>query len=218
MQINRRDGYMKLLYGTANPAKLKHMREMVDGLGLEITGLRDIDIQTGHVDESGNEPLENARIKALAYYKAVRMPVFSCDSGLYLAGVNEKEQPGVHVRRVNGTTLNDDEMIEYYSNLALKAGGTVQARYKNAICLVLDEDRIFQYDGDDIASVPFLLTSKAHFKRTEGFPLDSLSVELTTGMYYMDLDSKSEFSLEGDMERGFRGFFIRALKGFCEYL
>jgi XTP/dITP diphosphohydrolase len=64
---------MKLLYGTANPAKLKHMREMLEGLELEIIGLNEVDIQIDSIDESGNNPLENAKIKALAYYNATKM-------------------------------------------------------------------------------------------------------------------------------------------------
>lgn len=202
---------MKILYGTANPAKLRHMRVMLDGLGLEVTGLRDMQLETGHIDESGDNPLENARIKALAYYRAITMPTFSCDSGLYIAGMADKRQPGVHVRRVQGKVLSDEEMIGYYAGLALELGGKAEARYKNAICLVLDENNIFEYDGDDISSPPFLITSEIHPGRIEGFPLDSISLELKTGKYYMDMDSGKDFALEEGLTRGFREFFIRSI-------
>lgn len=78
---------MKLLYGTSNPAKLKYMKEMLKGLDVEIVGLNEINIEAKDIDESGNNPLENARIKALAYHKLINMPVFSCDSGLYIEGL-----------------------------------------------------------------------------------------------------------------------------------
>ena len=55
--------------------------------------------------------IENARIKALAYYAALKRPVFTCDSGLYIDGLADSEQPGVHVRMVNGKRLTDDEMV-----------------------------------------------------------------------------------------------------------
>lgn len=32
----------------------------------------------------------------------------------------------------------------------------------------------------------------AHEKRVEGYPLDSLSVEITSGKYYYDIDEKEE--------------------------
>lgn len=202
---------MKLLYGTCNPAKLQHMREMLDGLGIEIIGLNDVDIHIDQIDESGNNLIENAKIKALAYYKAVKMPVFSCDSGLYIDGLDCKNQPGVHIRRVNGKVLNDKEMIEYYTSLALKLGGKAKAKYKNAICLVLDEENIFEYDGDDISSSYFYITSKPHPKRNTGFPLDSISVDIETGQYYMDMDSNSNHKNENQMAKGFRNFFLRTI-------
>lgn len=200
---------MKLLYGTANPAKLQHMREMLRGLDVVIIGLNDLNLNIDQIDESGNDPLENAKIKALTYYKAVKMPVFSCDSGLYISGLNKEEQPGVHVRRINGKVLNDEEMIEYYSNIALKQGGEVVAKYRNAISLIIDEENIFDYDGDDISPPNFLLTSKVHSNRNIGFPLDSISVNIENDEYFIDMDSNSYFNKE--LAKGFQNFFCRTI-------
>ena len=74
------------------------------------------------VNENGNTPLENAEIKARAYFETFHMPVFSCDSGLYFDELKDEEQPGIHVRRVNGKELSDEEMTEYYASLAKKYG------------------------------------------------------------------------------------------------
>lgn len=41
-------------------------------------------------------------LKSTAYYEAFRMPVFSCNSGLYFENVPDEVQPGVHVRNVDG--------------------------------------------------------------------------------------------------------------------
>jgi len=41
------------------------MRSIVKGLGIEIIGLDDINLNIDKIDESGNNPLENAKIKAL---------------------------------------------------------------------------------------------------------------------------------------------------------
>lgn len=202
---------MKLLYGTTNTAKLNSMRNKVEGLGIEIIGLKEIDIKVDSVDESGSNPMENARVKALAYYDAIRMPVFSCDTGLYIDGVESKNQPGAYVRRVAGREMNDEEMMTYYAKIAADMGGFVKARYKNAICLVLDQEAIFQYDGEDISSECFLLASIPHHKRVKGFPLDSISVEMESGEYYMDLETKKSYKSKYDIGQGFRDFFIRTL-------
>lgn len=208
---------MKLIYGTGNPAKLKTMKEMLRGMPLELGGLKEAAAAAGaqlpEVDESGKEPLENARIKAMAYYRALGKPVFSCDSGLYIDGLPQEEQPGVHVRRVNGRVLTDEEMILHYADLAKAHGGAVAARYRNAICLVWDESHIIEYDGDELSSSAFLLVDKPHPNRDAGFPLDSISVEMGTGNYYMDMQDEHNSVFEEEISAAFRRFFANSLSG-----
>jgi 8-oxo-dGTP diphosphatase len=108
--------------------------------------------------------------------------------------------------------MNDEEMIAYYAKVAASMGGFAKARYKNAICLVLDEESIYEYDGLDISSECFLLTSEPHSKRVTGFPLDSISVEIESGEYYMDLEAAEGYKSKYDIGQGFRDFFIRVLE------
>lgn len=203
---------IRLLYGTSNSAKIQYIKKMIDKLDIEVISLNDI----GNpviipINENGNDPLENAKIKAMAYYREFKIPVFSCDSGLYIEGLEGRKQPGVHVRRVNGKELSDEEMIEHYTNLAVELGGIVKAKYKNSICLIMDDENIFEYDGEDIASEEFILTSKPHLKRNKGFPLDSISIKIETGQYYMDEDEKDNYDDKYRMAKGFRDFFLRTV-------
>lgn len=138
------------------------------------------------------------------------MPVFSCDSGLYFDELEDEEQPGIHVRRVYGKELNDDEMIAYYSSLAENHGGKLIGRYRNAICLILDENKIYTSMDLSLATEPFMLVSKPHQKRVDGFPLDTLSKDLKTGEYYYDLKTKDVAT--SAMEEGFKVFFENILK------
>ena len=199
---------MKLIYGTTNKAKIEFMRKSIKPLGIEILSLNDMKAPKLEIDENGNTPLENAKIKALAYYRELRLPLFSCDSGLYIDGLETARQPGAHVRSVGGRELNDEEAISYFSALATEFGGSMTARYQHAICLVLDETHIYTHMGEDIASERFLIVSKPHAKRNEGFPIDSLSVEIESGMYYYDIDRTKKLA-EGD--DGFANFFRRVL-------
>ena len=116
---------MKILYGTANRAKLNLMKNVTAPLNIDIICLDDLEQSLPEIVENGKNPLENAEIKARAYYKAFSMPVFSCDSGLYFDGLDEALQPGTYVRRVNGrelterTTLHDNMDIglrEFFEN------------------------------------------------------------------------------------------------------
>lgn len=181
------------------------MREMLQGLDIEIIGLDDVGINID-VDEIGTTPLENARVKALVYYKATGIPTFSCDSGLYIEGLEEKKQPGVYVRRIDNKYLSDEEFIDYYSRLVSSIGYNTRAKFKNAICLVLNETLIFEDDGDDIAD-HFLMTSKPHNKRKPGFPMDSIALDIETGKYFMDMDGN--YKNEKEITEGFRRFFIK---------
>lgn len=200
---------MKLLYGTGNKAKLGAMQRWLAGLNLEIVGLENMGGDIPRVTESGNTPLENARQKALAYYHAFGLPVFSCDSGLYFEGVPDDIQPGVHVRTVNGKYLTDEEMLLHYSSLA-KRYGTLKARYQNAICLVLDAEHIYESMDDCLGEEPFLITSVPHSQILHrGFPLDSLSIDLKTGKYFYDLDEQYRDKVA--VGNGFSEFFRNAL-------
>lgn len=76
---------MQLLYGTGNPAKISAMKRRLSDL--EIIGLKDLHRDIPRVPEDGRTPLENAKQKAPAYYDTFHIPVFSCDSGLYIDGI-----------------------------------------------------------------------------------------------------------------------------------
>ncbi len=225
-------GPKRLIYGTGNPAKVEVMRHCLAGLGIEIIGLEELrsmlegqsavslrdgasaaDPQQGRrilaaeipsVEEDGKTPLENARKKALCYYRAFHRPVFSCDSGLYIDGIPEEEQPGIHVRTIKGKYLNDEEMVAHYTGLAAQYGD-LKAQYRNAICLVLDEGHIYECMDSSLESEPFLLVSEARPIRKKGFPLDSLSVDIKTGKYYYDLEEAALDRVA--VEDGFLEFF-----------
>ena len=192
---------MKLLFGTGNPAKLSVMQQRLASLDIELIGLQDLKAKgmvIPTVPENGITPLENARQKAMAYFEAFHMPVFSCDSGLYFDGVPKEIQPGVHVRTVNGVSLSDEQMIDYYSDLAKKYG-PLTARYKNAICFVKDETHIYEAMDASMASEPFLIVETPYSSiRKKGFPLDSLSVHIKTNQYYYDMpeDALNQFAVE----------------------
>ena len=209
---------MKLLYATTNKAKLESMQRVTNSLNIEIIGLKDLqnlqefkNIELPQIDESGKNPLENAIIKAKAYYKVLQIPLFSCDSGLYFENVDEKDQPGTHIRRVNGKTLTDEEALEHYAKLATSYGGKIKAKYKNAICLIIDEKNIFSSMDSSLEIEPFYLVDKPHSKVVEGFPLDSLSVDIKTEKYYNDLEDNLAVD-KSTIEIGFTIFFKQVLE------
>jgi inosine/xanthosine triphosphate pyrophosphatase family protein len=96
---------------------------MLAGYDAEFLTLKDLDIH-GEPQESGNTPEENAKIKA-AFYGQYFDHVICNDSGLYFDALDlhDPRQPGLNIRSPQGKRLNDEEMIEYYSNLVHSLGG-----------------------------------------------------------------------------------------------
>lgn len=201
---------MKLIYGTYNPSKLKWMKEIVKGMDIQIVGLKDLNMNIEEPVEDGQTPLENAVIKSKAYYSYINLPIFSCDSGLYFDGVSPEDQPGVHIKRIHGQNLEGYEFVRYYSEMAKKYGGKLSAYYKNAISLVLDNQTQYTFDGASICSNRFYIVDKPHDIYKEGFPLDSLSVDIKSNQYFYDLGTNKYENLE--LEEGFRTFFQSHLK------
>jgi len=112
---------------------------------------------------------------------------------------------GERIKLIYGTTN--------FSALATEFGGSMTARYQHAICLVLDEAQICTHMGEDIASERFLIVSTPHAKRNEGFPIDSLSVDIESGMYYYDIDSTKKLAEGDDGFANFSGGFWHSVYG-----
>ena len=103
---------MKLIYGTTNKSKILFMRNRIEPLGIKILSLDDVNAPKLDIEENGSSPLENAKIKALAYYRELKMPVFSCDSGLYIDGLDDMRQPGINVSLIvyqKNTNISSDK-------------------------------------------------------------------------------------------------------------
>lgn len=200
---------MELIYGTTNQGKLNLMKDYLSGTEIEIIGLNELSQPPGEPGECGRTPLENARGKAEYYFHALDRPVFSCDSGLIIEGLPEEEQPGVHVRRRDGKVLTDAEMTKYYADIASRLGGKCRAHYHNAICLIFSGAERYEYDGEDISGESFYLVDRAKPQKEKGFPLDCISVDMKTGLYFVDEGYSSRAE---EKKQGFRRFMERAVE------
>ena len=173
---------MKVLFATSNPAKVRNYKEKLLKSGIELLTLKDIDIHI-HVEENGKNAIENAYIKAKAYYDELRIPTIGMDNNLFIESIPDELQPGVFVRRINGKELNDDEMIEYYTKLVKEYGGKLKARWVYGMVLI-SENGIYEYSWsyDD-----FYLVSNVNEKRNPGYPLDSISIDEKLNKYFVDM-------------------------------
>jgi XTP/dITP diphosphohydrolase len=93
-----------LLVATTNPGKLREIRRILDGIGLEVLSLADL-APIPEPEETGRTFHENARLKALAYQAASGLPTVAEDSGLVIDAINGR--PGVESARYPGATYTD---------------------------------------------------------------------------------------------------------------
>ncbi len=202
---------MQILYGTGNPGKLGVMKRRLSGLDLEVKGPEEWGIGLLPVEETGETLMENARLKAKAYYEAYRIPVFSCDTAICFQeeGFPKELQPGIYTRRAGGRALSDEEMIAYYLGL-VKTYGNLTAQYKNAVCVYLDEAHVYECGDASLWGRPFLLTGELHKMYQPGFPLDGLSVEVKSGRAYYDLPQNTRDEIA--IGEGIRDFFQELLQ------
>lgn len=203
---------MELIYGTRNRAKVMSMKKMLSGLDVQLRDLCSFEYLPV-VEEIGSSPLDNARAKAETYYRFTGRPIFACDSGLFIEGLDSELQPGVKIKRLGDKVMNDEEMINHYGELSAELGGRAMAHYRNAIFLILSDDQK-RWLMDDTIEETFYLVSSPHPARVGGFPLNSLSVDIQSGKYFADLNGE-ERSSAYHCRNGFRDFFnevIRSLK------
>ncbi len=211
---------LEIIYGTGNGAKISYMEETLKNLPVKIVDLHQAAEKEGiilpDIKETGENPLENARLKAEGYFRVFGKPVFSCDSGIYLWNYTTKEplpdeeQPGIHIRGNGERRLGDEELLAYYIGL-VKKYGQVCGRFKNGICFIWNGQQRKESMSESMWGEPFLLTDKPHEKRVEGFPVDRISLDISTGKYLYDLEEDSEG--EEAQNRGFENFFRQCLTG-----
>ncbi len=176
---------MKVLFATGNPAKVKRYKESLEKNGIELITIKDIGINL-NIDENGKDAIENAYIKAKAYYDATGIPTIGMDNNLFIDGIDETLQPGTHVRRVGGRQLSDEEMIIYYTRLVKEHGGKLQAKWVYGMVVITDKS----CDELTWSKDKFYFVSTPCSKRNPGYPLDSISIIPKFNKYLVELSDE----------------------------
>lgn len=195
-----------LFYATGNKSKLHNMVYRLRDYPIRVLCPDDLGVRV-EVDENGKSAVENALKKARAYYKIVNMPTIAGDSGLAIEGLPEEKQPGLYVRRVNGKTLSDDEMIEYYAGLAESADQECTVIYDTGIAMITANGEFTTVFHD----APLRLVSVPNAnRRHNGNPLDVIT-QLEDGRYFNDLTDAERAALTAKEEARFTEFVVSHL-------
>ncbi len=129
---------MKLLIATTNPHKVREIGQVLGPLGVEVCSLADVAKDLPEPVEDADSFEGNARIKAVAYARALSMACVADDSGLEVdalggaPGVHSARYAGVGSTREERDRANNEKLI---SELRKRGGVDRSARFVCALCL-----------------------------------------------------------------------------------
>lgn len=178
---------MKVLFATTNPAKVGKYKKALEEKGIELITIKDLKLKL-NIEENGKDAIENAYIKAKAYYEATGITTIGMDNNLFIEELPKEKQPGTHVRRVNEKELTDEEMIEYYTNLVKEYGGKLTAKWVYGM-VICDNNGTEEYSW---TKDHFYFVDKPCEKRNQGYPLDSISIVPEFNKYLVELTEEDK--------------------------
>ena len=111
------------------------------------------------------------------------------DSGLYFDGLplDDARQPGLTVRSPQGKRLNDEEMTAYYAALAASLGGCLTACYLSAYAAYCAGSvSTCSETWEEAMQGAFWLVDTPSPITHPGWPLDSLSKDPKSGLYFTE--------------------------------
>lgn len=180
----------KVVFATGNQSKVLRFKKDLLERGIELLSLKDLDLKLD-VEENGENAIENALIKARVCYQKIHMPTIGMDDTLYMEGVPLDKQPELNVRRVNGKSLNDEEMLEHYTNLVNEyvIDGKVNCKWVYGLAVINEkgEESTYTWYKDN-----FYMVNVKSDKINPGYPLNSISKYKEIDKYFTDITDKDK--------------------------
>ncbi|MCR5161449.1 MAG: XTP/dITP diphosphatase [Lachnospiraceae bacterium] len=131
----------KIIFATGNKDKLKEIRMILSGTGIEIISMKEAGV-TGDIEENGTTFEENALIKARAVCSMTGFPALADDSGLVIDALNG--EPGIQSARYLGhDTSYDIKNNDLIRRLDGVPDEKRTARFVCAIACALPDGRSF---------------------------------------------------------------------------
>ena len=137
---------LQFLLATRNQGKLAELDAVLKDLNVNLKSLGDFEEMPDAV-EDGLTFAENARLKALHYFRLTNCPTIADDSGLSVDALGGR--PGVYSARFAPT---DAERIQKLLRMLREVGADGQTQSRSAhfvcaICLILENDRLIEVEG-----------------------------------------------------------------------
>ena len=133
------------LLATTNPGKLREIRAILAGTPVRLIGLDEMP-PVEAPEETGRTFAENARLKALYYAKACRIPAIAEDSGLEIDALDKA--PGVESARYGGADSTYPEKFALiYAALKERPAAQRTARFVCTVAVAEGDGITFEARG-----------------------------------------------------------------------
>ena len=144
---------MKFALATANPGKIREIREILSGSDVELVSREELGIYF-EVEETGSTFFENAFIKAKAVSEASGLPAIADDSGLIVDALDG--EPGVYSSSYGGEELEGSQRYLYLLE-KMKNKEQRRAKFVCTIVCVFPDGSYISAEGEcagQIAAAP----------------------------------------------------------------
>lgn len=199
---------MKLVFATTNHHKAKEVAALLAPSGVQVVGLGEFESQPPVPEEDADTFAGNARIKALAYAQALRLPCLADDSGLEVdalgggPGVRSARYAGVGKTRQERDQANRAKLLAELRQLHEPA---LEARLVCSLCLASPEGKVL-FEGCGTLEGKIAFEAKGEY----GFGYDVHLLLPGEGVHAAELPP-SQMN-----ERSHRGAAVRKLAAWLE--
>ncbi len=141
---------MKFVLASNNANKLREMRELLAGEGIELVSQREAGCDFS-VEENGASFEENAYLKAIAVTKAAGLPAVADDSGLMVDALDGA--PGIYSARYTGSHEDSDAARTAFLLEKLGDEQNRAAKFACAICCTFPNGDVLRAYGECPGSI-----------------------------------------------------------------
>ena len=137
---------MEIILATNNKGKVREMKEIMEGTGIEVYSLKDKGVEI-EVEEDGTTFEENALKKAKEVCEATGMIAVSDDSGLEVYALDMR--PGIYSARYAGENATSQERnMKLLDEMKNVPDGERGARFVSAVAIVFPDGRSEIFRGE----------------------------------------------------------------------
>lgn len=173
-----------LVIATTNPDKLREIRRLLGDVPIDLVGLGDLPA-VAEPEETGATFEENARLKALHYGAAFRLPVVAEDSGLAIDALGG--DPGVRsARYLRPDASYPERFADIYRRLAEHPERPRTARFVCALAVARHVTVVFETTG----TVEGVITEPP--RGSAGFGYDPIFVYPPFGRTFAEVDQEAK--------------------------